>query len=75
MLGNQCLVYGLFIYALLLIPNSASARIAILLCGTLLSGTGGVLRLIGRRREIAEALEAEHLDQTHEPQSLSTGGA
>jgi hypothetical protein len=48
MMGNQCL-YGGFIWLLLLIPNPASARIAILCCGTLMAGTGALLRTIGRR--------------------------
>ncbi len=49
MLGNQCLVYGVFIYALLLIPNSAAARVATLCCATLLAGSGALLKGIGRR--------------------------
>ena len=55
LLGNQCLVYGVFIYVLLLIPNSAAARAAILCCGTLLAGSGTVLKTIGRRLGAREA--------------------
>jgi len=49
-MGNQCLVYGAFVYLLLLIPNPAAARVAIGCCGTLMSGTGILLRVIGRSR-------------------------
>jgi hypothetical protein len=49
LMGAQCLVYGVFVYLLLLIPNAASARIAVLCCGTLMAGTGVLLRTIGAR--------------------------
>jgi SSS family solute:Na+ symporter len=50
-IGNQALVYGGFVYLLLLIPNSTSARLCVLFCATLLGGTGLILRIIGRRME------------------------
>ena len=60
MMGSQCLIYGGFICLLLLIPNPAPARIAILCCGTLMAGTGTVLRVVGRRLLRAEAHVVEH---------------
>jgi Na+/proline symporter len=55
MMGGQCLVYGGFIGVLLLIPNPASARIAILCCGALMAGTGTLLRVVGGRLRLREA--------------------
>ena len=48
-------VAGVFIYVLLLIPNSAVARVAILCCGTLLAGSGALLKMIGKRLKVREA--------------------
>lgn len=53
--GTQALVYGGFIYLLLLIPNSVTARLCILFCGTLLAGAGAVVHAIGRRLDAREA--------------------
>jgi solute:Na+ symporter, SSS family len=56
MMGNQCLVYGGFLCLLLLIPNAARARIAILCCGSLMAGAGTLLRVAGARLRLREAL-------------------
>lgn len=61
-IGSQALIYGGFIYLLLLIPNSMAARICILFCGTLLAGAGLAMRIIGRRlaqRETATPFSSE----------------
>jgi SSS family solute:Na+ symporter len=44
-LGNLCLIYGGFALLLLLIPNSAQARLCILFCGLLLAAPGAVMRV------------------------------
>ena len=44
-LGNLCLVYGLFILLLLAIPNDFHSRILILICGGLVVMIGAVLRV------------------------------
>lgn len=49
MIGSHALIYGGFIYLLLLIPNPVGARLCIAFCGTLLAGAGLVLRVVGRR--------------------------
>ena len=56
-LGYQALIYGGFIYLLLLIPNRLSARAAIFCCGTLLVGAGAVLHFTGSRQRQREARE------------------
>jgi SSS family solute:Na+ symporter len=43
-LGNLCLIYGGFALLLLLVPNSAQARLCILFCGLLLAAPGAVMR-------------------------------
>jgi len=54
--GTQALVYGGFIYLLLLIPNSMTARLCILFCGSLLAGAGAVMRVLGRQMEARKVL-------------------
>jgi SSS family solute:Na+ symporter len=44
-LGNLCLTYGGFVTLLLLIPNSAQARLCVLFCGLLLAAPGAVVRM------------------------------
>jgi Na+/proline symporter len=53
-LGSQAIIYGGFIYLLLLIPNSATARLCILFCATLLAGAGTLMRVIARRLDSRE---------------------
>jgi SSS family solute:Na+ symporter len=60
MMGGQCLIYGGFILLLLLIPNPAPARIAILCCGALMAGTGTLLRVEGARLLRSDAHMVEH---------------
>lgn len=47
-LGSQAIIYGCFVYLLLLIPNSVTARLCILFCATLLAGAGAVMRVTAR---------------------------
>lgn len=56
-IGHQALVYGGFIYLLLLIPNSLGARVCILFCGSLLAGAGAIMRAIGQRLQARELQE------------------
>jgi SSS family solute:Na+ symporter len=60
MMGGQCLIYGGFIFLLLLIPNPAPPRIAILCCGVLMAGTGTLLRVAGARLLRSDAHVVEH---------------
>jgi len=62
MMGSQCLIYGGFIYVLLLIPNAAAARIEIVCCATLMAGTGTLLRVVGGRllRRETHVIELDH---------------
>jgi len=60
-IGLQALVYGGFIYLLLLIPNSVVARLCILFCGTLLAGAGLAMWLIGRR--VAHGESSRHIPE------------
>ena len=46
-LGNLCLVYGIFISFLVLVPNPIKGRLCILICGSVVVGTGIVLKKIG----------------------------
>ncbi len=48
-LGNLCIIYGLAVCLLLLIPNPVYARLCILFCGGLILLTGLVLSVIARR--------------------------
>lgn len=48
-LGRLCLVYGVFVMLLNLIPNSWESRMYISFCGLLILGVGGILRAIGTR--------------------------
>ena len=45
-LGNLCLVYGIFITLLILIPNEMNGRIIILCCGLIVSMIGMLLRYL-----------------------------
>ncbi len=51
-LGNLCLVYGVFILLLLAIPNPPGARIAILSCGLFVAGTGWIIRKAGTSQKL-----------------------
>ncbi len=51
MLGLLCLVYGVFIMLLTLIPNSPLGRLAFIFCGGTIFTVGGILYLISRRIE------------------------
>ncbi len=46
-LGNLCLVYGIFISLLVLVPNPLKGRLCILVCGSVVVGTGIILKKIG----------------------------
>lgn len=46
-LGNLCLVYGIFISLLMLVPNPLKGRLCILICGSVVVGTGIILKKIG----------------------------
>ena len=48
-LGSHAIIYGSFIYLLLLIPNPLTARLCILFCATLLAGAGTLMRVIAWR--------------------------
>ncbi len=65
-LGDLCLVYGGFVMSLLLIPNSAQARLLILFCGLLLAAPGAVMRVKSRRLKNRGAENKESLLATPE---------
>lgn len=50
LLGALCLVYGGFILALALIPNSWAGRLCFVFCGGALFAVGAVLYRVGRRQ-------------------------
>ncbi|HEY1719178.1 MAG TPA: transporter [Verrucomicrobiae bacterium] len=50
LLGGLCLVYGVFILLLMLIPNKFTGRLCFLFCGGIIFGVGAVLLAISKRR-------------------------
>jgi Na+/proline symporter len=50
-LGNLCLVYGVFILLLILIPNEPSGRLIIFCCGAIITGIGLFLRTLSKRSQ------------------------
>jgi solute:Na+ symporter, SSS family len=71
-LGNLCLIYGGFALLLLLIPNSAQARLCILFCGLLLAAPGAVMRLRSGRLKscITESVPVEEDQKTEISNSI-----
>jgi hypothetical protein len=53
LLGALCMVYGVFILLLTLIPNSATGRLCFVFCGGIIAGVGLVLYRASRSREQA----------------------
>jgi len=49
MIGGLCLVYGLFVLLLMLIPNSMQGRLCFLFCGGAIFGTGAILSIVAKR--------------------------
>ena len=50
LLGALCLVYGVFILALMFIPNRFNGRLAFLFCGGVMFGVGAVLWVASKRK-------------------------
>jgi len=48
-LGNLCLVYGLFVLLLVLIPNEPVGRLIIFCCGLVIAGIGLLLKYLAKR--------------------------
>jgi SSS family solute:Na+ symporter len=48
-LGRLCLIYGSFVFLLVLIPNSLGGRFSMFFCSGALLGVGGLLYLTSRR--------------------------
>jgi len=48
-LGNLCLVYGVFIMLLIFIPNELSGRLIIFCCGAIIAGIGWILKTLSKR--------------------------
>lgn len=48
-MAKLCLIYGAFVLLMLFIPNSWGSRLGIFLCGGVIAGVGGVLRIISKR--------------------------
>ena len=48
-LGNLCLVYGIFIFLLVFVPNEPSGRVIIFCCGAIITGIGWILKVLGKR--------------------------
>jgi len=53
-LGNLCMIYGVFVLALMLIPNPAQARYCIAFCGSVIAGAGLIIRTIGSYKRKAQ---------------------
>lgn len=51
-LGNLCLVYGVFISLLVFIPNAVSGRLIIFCCGAFITGVGVILRILSERKKV-----------------------
>jgi SSS family transporter len=51
-LGNLCLVYGIFILLLVLIPNKPAGRVIIFCCGGVIAVIGQFLRIYARRLKV-----------------------
>jgi hypothetical protein len=59
LLGALCLVYGVFILLLMLIPNRLNGRLAFLFCGGVVFTIGAILFAVSKRRtREAEAVTA-----------------
>ena len=55
-LGNLCLIYGVFILLLILVPNEPSGRFVIFCSGAVITGVGLFLKTLSKRsRQKAEA--------------------
>jgi solute:Na+ symporter, SSS family len=51
LLGTLCIVYGVFVLALMAIPNSFRGRMCFLFCGGVIAGMGFVLFSISKKRK------------------------
>ena len=58
--GNLCLVYGVFILLLVFIPNEPSGRLIISCCGAIITGTGLTLKVPGMLSQEKGMQEASH---------------
>lgn len=56
-LGNLCLVYGIFILLLVLIPNEPSGRLIILCCGLVVIGISALLKHLATRSRKKSLME------------------
>ncbi len=56
-LGNLCLVYGIFVTGLILIPNKTVGRLLILCCGGVIAGIGLVIKYFAPHSREKKALE------------------
>lgn len=50
LLGTLCVVYGIFILLLMLIPNRFDGRLAFLFCGGIVFGVGALILLAAKRK-------------------------
>ncbi len=50
MMGALCTVYGLFVLALVLIPNGLTGKLCFVFCGGSVLTVGLILRSLGRRQ-------------------------